>query len=94
VARFVAHVAHLWSNPMTGFPEGFRIEWRGQSYRPLGTRDHTKADGSVIPVIDWETACPDCGQHFTIFTTLAFHDPRRRCDACKDPNRRVVRNAA
>lgn len=79
---------------MTGFPEDFSIEWRGQRYRPLGTRDHTKTDGTVIPVIDWETECPDCRQQFTIFTTLVFRDPRRRCDACKDPSRRVVRNAA
>jgi len=72
---------------MSEFPEGFALEWDGQVYRPTGTREHIRKDSTLTRLVDWTTQCPSCGKEFTIRTSLLFHAPRRRCDACKSPRR-------
>ena len=74
---------------MSEFPPDFIIEFDQQIYRPLCVRPHVKQDGSEIRVIEWLTNCPLCGGEFTAVTTMKFAQPRRRCDACKAPGRRV-----
>jgi len=71
------------------FPDDFLIEWDGQTYEPIVTSGHETAAGKTIPVILWGTNCPSCGQRFTVTTTLTFRAPRRRCDDCKAPGRKV-----
>jgi Zn finger protein HypA/HybF involved in hydrogenase expression len=74
---------------MSEFPEGFAVEWDGQRYAPIRTRQHIKKDGTPLLIVDWSTECPSCGQEFTLYTNLIFSSPRRRCDSCKAPGRRV-----
>jgi ribosomal protein S27AE len=71
------------------FPFGFHITHDGQQYRPLGTRDYVRVDGQETMLIDWQTECPRCGVTFVITTPLNFGSPRRRCEECKAPGRRV-----
>jgi ribosomal protein S27AE len=74
---------------LTQFPPGFCITWDGQEYRPAGLRGHVRRDGTETILVDWHTNCPTCGDGMLIATTLDFHDPRRRCDDCKAPGRKV-----
>ena len=71
---------------MINFPEGFSIVWGGQTYCPVGTRQHGEST-----LLDWQTTCPECGRTFVVSTTLSFHSPRRRCDDCKRPGQHVTR---
>lgn len=63
----------------------------GQDYRLQGVHDHIKPDGTTLALLEWATQCPDCGAAFVVSTTLIFKGPRRRCDNCKAPGRRVRR---
>lgn len=74
---------------MSDFPPDFAIEWDEQIYRPLCIRPHINRKGEPTRIVEWLTNCPACGVEFTATTTMKFRDPRRRCDACKAPNRRV-----
>ena len=75
---------------MSGFPDGFEIDVGGQVFRPLRVQTHTKAGAAVvIPVVYWQTECADCGAVMELFTLLRFRHPRRRCDACAAPGKRV-----
>lgn len=67
------------------------FESRGQAFRFAGMVEHTKPDGSVIPLAAWETACPDCGRPHVVKTKPEpdLDRLRRRCDACKAPGRKV-----
>jgi transposase-like protein len=70
-------------------PDDLAIEWDGQRYRPIATQKHVKLNGEEITLIAWDTVCPSCGSPFVVLTTSKFTGPRRRCDACKAPGRRV-----
>ena len=74
---------------MSDFPPDFSIEHDQQVYRPICVRPHVTRDGRETRVIEWITNCPTCGAEFTACTSMQFAGPRRRCDACKAPNRRV-----
>lgn len=92
---------HFGTSPCKGMSKGplgdgrdiFRVGeiavFRGQRYEVIGVRDHVRGDGSSVPVVDFKTSCPDCGSAFEVFTKLDFRDPRRRCDACKSPGKKV-----
>lgn len=71
------------------FPPGFSVVYDSQEYRPLGIREHVARDGSVYPVVDWQTECPSCAVTFVIFTRMAFEQPTRRCGDCKRPGQMV-----
>ena len=74
---------------MTDFPPGFGVTVGKQTFMAIGLRDHTRRDGGQTKLVEWETTCPDCGQRFRVMTTIVFTWPRRRCDACKAPGKRV-----
>jgi hypothetical protein len=75
--------------PGSDFPDGFHITHDGQQYRPLGTRDYVRTDGTLALLIDWQTDCPQCDVEFVVTTTRNFAKPRRFCDDCKAPGRKV-----
>jgi hypothetical protein len=74
---------------MSDFPPDFAVEYDQQLYRPMCIRPHINRDGNEIRVIEWLTNCPTCGVEFTVTTGVMFREPRRRCDGCKAPGRRV-----
>ena len=72
------------------FPAGFSVEWDKQVYRPVGLRKHTTKAGASVELVEWETECPRCNKVFALTTLMKFTAPRRRCDDCKAPGRRVA----
>jgi len=74
---------------VSDFPPDFSIEYDQQVYRPVCVLPYVNRRGENTRLVEWLTNCPACGSEFTITTTMKFHEPRRRCDACKAPGRRV-----
>jgi len=74
---------------MSVLPRGFTVIWGDQTYVPISIQAHVKKGGSLTNLITWETECPSCAKQFTLLTGMAFKSPRRRCDACKAPGRKV-----
>jgi hypothetical protein len=74
---------------MSDFPPDFAIEHDQQTYRPVCVMPHTTQKGEQTRIVEWLTNCPTCGVEFTVTTTMVFKEPRRRCDGCKNPHRRV-----
>lgn len=65
--------------------------YRGQLYSFVRQWNHTNRWGFPTKVNEFATHCPDCGQPFLMATTRRFppNYPRRRCDQCKNPHKRV-----
>ena len=66
-------------------------EYRGQTYREIGTFKRARRDGSMATIITWASPCAECGEPFT-FTTPASSskfEPNRRCQKNKRPGHRV-----
>jgi hypothetical protein len=78
---------------MGDFPEGFVWIYKGQAYLPVGLRQTTNKAGEPVVLVDWRTDCADCGVAFVVSTPRRFEYPNRRCDACKQPGKRVPRRA-
>jgi hypothetical protein len=68
------------------------ITYRGQRYRRLGIKQHSRADGSVTQFGVWQSRCPTCGGLFTFTSsrTTRLRWPNRRCPAHRAPGRPVV----
>jgi hypothetical protein len=76
---------------MADFPDGFAIRYRGQTYMPIGIRNHEKQNGEIIRVVDWKTNCPECGAEFIAFTPISGSCFTRRCQACRRIHKGRVR---
>jgi hypothetical protein len=75
---------------VSDFPADFAIIYDEQIYRPSCVMPGHNRHGEPTRIVEWLTNCPTCGVEFTITTGMIWRDaPRRRCDACKAPGRRV-----
>lgn len=71
-------------------PVGFKISLDGQDFHLVEVGPHTRTDGSPSFLLTWKTACPSCGDGFTIVGGMSFGAPdRRRCTACRQPGKPV-----
>lgn len=73
---------------MSGFPEWFEVDYKGQWFRPVAFAPHTRMDGQQTFVVTWRAACIGCGEAFTMQTGKVFKSPTRRCVHCR-ANRRA-----
>jgi hypothetical protein len=72
--------------------DGHVITYRGQRYRRVAIKPHTRVDGTMTQIATWESRCPTCGGLFTFTSsrTTRLRLPTRRCPAHRAPGRRVV----
>jgi len=65
--------------------------YRGQSYRAVGEVRHQRLDGSEATIVQWESACAQCGAPFVCAVPERSRkfQPNRRCQKHKRPGVRV-----
>lgn len=75
---------------------GYEILFDKQIYRIIEVRPYVNRWGYTTCITVWETKCPDCGESFRLssgsrrhFSKRRHPPPRRRCDVCKHPGKRV-----
>ena len=70
------------------FPAGFGWNSDGQIFRPVGLRPHTRKDGSLTTLVEWESSCAKCSKPFAMTTPLQwrFRHPTRHCPECRSPD--------
>lgn len=62
------------------------IEWKGQAFTILGTREYTNRHGYPAPLVVLETACKQCGTRMQVTVRqtkrLRLDRCRKRCLEC------------
>jgi hypothetical protein len=66
-----------------------KFTYRGQAFYLTGeTHAHECRDGRIVDLLEYESACPDCGSRFTALATKGNIRHRwltRRCEDCRAP---------
>lgn len=79
--------------PAAGFPDWFEVVFDGQSFRPIGVKPYSRADGEESVIVIWESQCAECGVAFQFNEGRKLNIGRkRRCDGCKAPGKGVRRS--
>jgi len=64
--------------------EGTLLKIDEQVYELRETYPHHRNDGSPTTMLVWETACPSCGDDFTLKTGMKVNSINRRCPKCSN----------
>lgn len=66
-------------------PTGTMLMLQDQKYLMVGSRLYDKSDGTRVPLLIWETRCPECDVVFECQTRLKEAWPTRRCQKHRKP---------
>jgi len=66
-------------------PTGTILKLQDQKYLMVGSRLYDKSDGTRVPLLIWETRCPECDVVFECQTRLKEAWPNRRCPKHRRP---------
>lgn len=69
---------------------GTALVLRGQRYVMKGSERHQRDDGSFTSFLRWTAHCSECGEVFSVTTSLAIGYLNRRCAKHHRPGRPVA----
>ena len=73
---------------------GTTIEVLGQTYVLTASELHQRRDGSFTTILRWMSRCSDCGQSFTLTSSVSIRYLNRRCPKHQQPGRAVTTGPA
>ena len=62
----------------------------GQRYVAVGSDLRERRDGEIVPIICWESHCPECGRSFQCWSGLRSGTLNRRCPEHHAPGKAVT----